>query len=160
MTLRINPADITPTASTPFMTPWAARVAQPLADLLKSEELFLNVRGMLRAGDKVELARFEHGDWRRARVIEFVTVLITQATPTAVEFRQLTDILDIEAADPALEPAKETPVLPELEMVPNDGGGFLVREVVSGHVHKHFKNEAAAKRYMTDYGGKPKAEAA
>jgi len=157
MTYRIKPQDLVTLYASPFMTPHAARVTAPLADVLASGELFMTVRSNLRPGDTVRLCRYENGDWTRARVIECAEVIITQSTIKAVVFRQLGAIMNVEPADPALEPEKKEPDLPELEVVPNDQGGFLARDKVSGHVHKHFKSKMAADRYVADYGGKKAA---
>ncbi|MND02949.1 hypothetical protein D3C83_225390 [compost metagenome] len=72
-------------------------------------------------------------------------------------FRLLGEIVDVDPADPALEVVKKEPELPALEIVPDPQGGFLARETVSGHVHKHFKSKLAADRYAAEYGGKKAA---
>jgi hypothetical protein len=157
MSIRLKPQDLTPLNSSPFMTLHGARVAYPIADALASPDFFLTVRSNLRAGDRVQLCRYEHGDWTRARLLECAEVIIAQSTPKAVVFRLLGEIIDVEAADPALEVVQKMPQLPELGVEPDPQGGFIVRETASGHVHKHFKSEAAAKRYIADYGGKKAA---
>lgn len=159
MSIRLKPQDLTALTQSPFMTIHGARVAYPLEDAMASPELFMAVRSNLRAGDRVQLCRYESGDWTKARLIEFAEVIITQSTPKAVEFELTADIRIVGAAKPELEVVKKVDELPELEVVPDPQGGFIVREVVSGHVHKHFKQKPAAERYVTDYGGKAKAAA-
>lgn len=154
---RIRPQDITPTTQSPFMTRHAARVGTPLAELLAFDELFLSVRNNLRPGDSVDLCRYSSGDWTSARILEFVTVLITQKGPNAVEFRQISPIFEIDAPKPELAPEPVKPQLPVLEVVPAEEGGFLVRDIDTGHVHKHFPTKAGATRYVTDYGRKAAA---
>lgn len=154
MTERIRPQDLTPTTSSPFMTLHVARVTQPLEELIAFPDLFLSVRSNLRAGDRVDLGRYESGDWNKARVIEFATVLITQSTALAVEFRLLGAIERMEPAKPELVPAKDEPPLAALEIVPGENGGYLVREVTSGHVHMNFSTKKAAENYVRDYGGR------
>lgn len=160
MSYRIKPQDLTPLNSSPFMTMHGARVTAPLKDVLASEELFMTVRSNLRAGDRVQLCRYESGDWTRARLLECAEVIIRQSSPKAVLFRQLGEIVDVEAADPTLEVVKQEPQLAELEIVDDPQGGFIVRELVSGNVHKHFGKRGNAQNYVRDYGGKPKDEAA
>ncbi len=155
---RLKPQDLTPLNSSPFMTMHGARVTYPIADAIASPEFFLTVRSNLRAGDTVRLCRYASGDSTKARLVEFAEVIITQCTPKAVEFELMGAIRTVGDADPALEVAKSAPQLAVLEIVPDDKG-FLVREALSGHVHKHFKSRVAADRYVADYGGKP-AEAA
>jgi hypothetical protein len=157
MSYRIRPQDITPRGSSPFMTPHGARVTAPLDEVLTSEELFTGVRSNLRAGDQVLLCRYENGEWNKARILEYVEVMITQSTPKAVEFEAMGPVRVIGEAKPELEPETTEPQLTELEIVDNPQGGFLAREVVSGHVQKHFKTKAAAERYLRDYGGPAKA---
>jgi hypothetical protein len=157
MSYRIKPQDLTPLNSSPFMTMHGGRVQIPLKDALASEDLFMTVRSNLRAGDTVRLCRYGPGDWTKARVLEFAEVIITQSTPKAVLFRLLGEIVDVEPADPALDVVKKEPELPALEVADDPQGGVLVREVVSGNVHKHFKSKVAADRYIADYGGKKAA---
>jgi hypothetical protein len=161
--MRIRPQDITPTTQSPFMTVHAARVTHPIAEMLTSDELFLSVRNNLRAGDRVDLCRYDSGDWNEGRILEYATVLITQKTPQTVEFRLLGAITAIEVAKPvAPPPASTADDRAELEVIPGDpqnNGGFLVRETVSGHVHKHFKSRVAADRYVADYGSKAQVAA-
>jgi hypothetical protein len=157
MTYRIKPQDLTPLNSSPFMTMHGARVQIPLKDALASQALFMTVRSNLRAGDTVRLCRYGPGDWTKARVLEFAEVIITQSTPIAVLFRLLGEIIDVQPADPALEVVKTEPQLPELAVEADPQGGFIVKETVSGNVHKHFKSKVAADRYIADYGGKKAA---
>jgi hypothetical protein len=157
MSYRIKPQDLTPLNSSPFMTMHGGRVQIPLKDALASQELFMTVRSNLRAGDTVRICRYGPGDWTKARVLEFAEVIITQSTPIAVLFRLLGEIVDVEPADPALEVVKKEPELPELAVEPDPQGGFVVREIPSGNVHKHFKSKVAADRYIADYGGKKAA---
>ncbi len=157
---RLKPQDLTPLNSSPFMTMHGARVTYPIADAIASPEFFLTVRSNLRSGDTVRLCRYASGDWTKARLVEYGEVMITQCTPKAVEFELMGEIRVVGAAKPELEPAKRQDELAELEIVDNPQGGFIVREVASGHVHKHFKSRIAADRYVADYGGQPKAEAA
>jgi hypothetical protein len=152
MTYRIRPNDLTPRGSSPFMTPQSARVGVPLADALASRELFMTVRSNLRAGDQVLICHYEGGDWNKARILEYVEVMITQSTPLAVEFDLMYPVRNVAAAKAELERPKKVDEPDELEIVPNEQGGFLVRKVADGHVERHFKTEPAAKRYITDYG--------
>lgn len=87
MSLRLKPQDITPLISSPFMTVHGARVVYPLAEVLKTPGFFDNVRSNLRAGDTVKLCRFEHGDWTKARVVEFCEVMVAQSSPMPVGVR-------------------------------------------------------------------------
>jgi hypothetical protein len=157
MTTRIKPQDLTPLNSSPFQTMHGGRVQIPLKDALASDVLFMTVRSNLRPGDTVRLCRYGPGDWTKARVLEFAEVIITQSTPIAVVFRLLGEIINVEAADPALEIVKKEPQLPELAVEADPQGGFVVRETASGNVHKHFKSKVAADRYIADYGGKKAA---
>ena len=152
MSERIKPQDITPTTQSPFMTVHAARCTQPLGEALESPELFLSVRSNLRAGDQVTLCRFESGDPMKARVLEYVRVMITQSTPLAVEFETMEPVHIVGAAKPELEPETPEDEPLELEVVPDPQGGFNVRQVATGHVEKHFKTKAPAERYVRDYG--------
>jgi hypothetical protein len=160
MSYRIKPQDLDRTSNSAFMTPHAARCTIPLEDALASEELFLTVRSNLRAGDQVTLCRYSSGDWMKARILEYATVIITESTPKAVEFFVKEPIVVIADAKPELQVAPAEPELPELEVISDPQGGFLVRDVATGHVHKHFKIKAPAVKYINDYGRKAVAEAA
>jgi hypothetical protein len=160
MSYRIKPQDLTATNSSPFMTTHGARVQIPLADALASPDLFMTVRANLRAGDEVTICRYGTGDWTKARVLERVRVIILQSALKGVEFEAVEDIRILGAAKPELEPEKKVDQLTELEVIPDPQGGFLVREVASGYVHKHFKIKAPAVKYINDYGRKAQAEAA
>ena len=157
MSYRIKPQDITVSGSSPFMTRHAARCTTPLADAVASEELFLNVRSNLRAGDQVLLCRYETGDWNKARVLEYVELIITQSTALAVEFEAMGEVRTVGEAKPDLEPEKSDPELAELKIEPDPQGGYNVVDANTGYVHKNFKTEPAAKRYITDYGKKAAA---
>lgn len=157
MSYRIKAQDHTPLNSSPFMTIHGVRITAPLKDALASEDLFRVIWSNLRAGDTVRICRYGPGDWTKARVLEFAEVIITQSTPKAVVFRLLGEIIDVEPADPALEVVKKEPELPALAVEPDPQGGFIVKETVSGNVHKHFKSKVAADRYIADYGGKKAA---
>lgn len=103
MSIRLKPQDITPLLSSPFLTTHGARVVQPLADILATPDFFDSVRSNLRSGDRVQLVRLEHGDWTKARVVEFVEVIIAQSTAAGVEFRQSGPLIQVDPAKP--EPA-------------------------------------------------------
>lgn len=160
MNYRLKPQDLTPLNSSPFMTMHGARVTYPIADAIASLDFFLTVRSNLRSGDTVRLCRYASGDWTKARLVEFAEVIITQSTPKAVEFELMGVIRTVGAAKPELEVVKQEPQLAELEIVDDPQGGFIVREVVSGTVHKQFGKRGNAQNYVRDYGGKPKDEAA
>ena len=110
MTAQVKPQDITPLLSSPFMTTHGCRVAQPLREILATADFFNRVNSNLRVGDRVQLVRFEHGDWTRARVVEFVEVLIVQKRPHAVEFVQSGPLVEVPPAEPA--PVAEVPESP------------------------------------------------
>jgi len=154
MTYRIKPLDLTPTNSSPFMSMHGARIQVPLDDALADADLFMIVRSNLRAGDEVTICRYGPGDWTKARILERAKVLILQSAAKGVEFEIIEPVRVIGAAKPELEMVKPVDDLADLEIVCDPQGGVLVREVESGHVHKHFKTEPAAKRYITDYGKK------
>lgn len=149
---RIRPQNLTPTCSSPFMTTFAARVQEPIESALIDPALFADVRSNLRPGDQVALCEFEAGDVNKSRVLAYVTLVITQRTADGVEFEFISPIIRVGAAKPEPEAAKAEPEA--LAVEPDPSGGFIVKGVVSGHAHKHFKTRAAADRYAADYGGK------
>jgi hypothetical protein len=154
MTYRIKPQDLTPTNSSPFMSTHGARIQAPLEAALAEAKLFTTVHGNLRPGDEVTVCRYGPGDWTKARILERAKVMILQSTPRAVEFEVIEPIRVLGAAKPELEVVKPVQDIAELEVVPDPQGGFVVREVISGNVHKHFGSKPAANRYVTDYGKK------
>lgn len=161
MSFRLKPQDITPATTAPFMTLHSARCTAALTDALASDELFLNVRSNLRAGDQVTLCRYSSGDWMKARVVEYATVIITESTVNVVEFHVKEPITIIPDARPELQVVKAEPELAELVVEPDEEkGGFLVKDAATGYVHKHFKIKAPAVKYINDYGRKARAEAA
>jgi hypothetical protein len=100
---QVKPQDITPLLSSPFMTTHGCRVAQPLSEILATPEYFNKVSSNLRVGDRVQLVRFEHGDWTKARVVEFVEVIIVQKRANTVEFAQSGPLIEIPEAAPQPE---------------------------------------------------------
>jgi hypothetical protein len=154
MTYRIKPQDLTPTNASPFMSTHGARIQAPLEAALADVGLFMTVRSNLRPGDEVTVCRYGPGDWTKARITERAKVLILQSTVKAVEFEVIEPVRVLGAAKPELEVVKPQPELAELEVVPDPNGGFVVREVASGNIHKHFGGKAAATRYVNDYGKK------
>lgn len=159
MAYRIKSGDISAASSSPFMTLHSARCTVALVDALASEELFLTVRNNLRPGDQVTLCRYSSGDWNKARILEYATVIITESTQKAVEFHVKEPIVVIADAKPELQVVKEEPQLPVLSVEPDPNGGFVVQDE-TGYVHKHFKIKAPAVKYINDYGRKARAEAA
>lgn len=106
---QVKPQDITPLLSSPFMTTHGCRVALPLSEILSTPTFFDKVNSNLRVGDRVQLVRFEHGDWTKARVVEFVEVIIVQKRQHAVEFAQSGPLIEIppEARVPQAAAAEE-----------------------------------------------------
>lgn len=102
---QVKPQDITPLLSSPFMTTHGCRVALPLSEILTTPTFFDKVNSNLRVGDRVQLVRFEHGDWTKARVVEFVEVIIVQKRQHAVEFVQSGPLIEIPPETPAPQAA-------------------------------------------------------
>jgi hypothetical protein len=92
MSYRIKPQDFVPLNASPFMTIHGARVLLPIAEALASDELFLNVRSNVRAGDRVTICYFDSGEWTRARVLEHAEVLIVGRTSSTVDFQLIGDV--------------------------------------------------------------------
>lgn len=157
MTFRLPPPDLCISQIAPFCTQHAARVVVPIETAIASKLLFADVRANLMCGDMVTLCQFDHKDHsaRSQRMIALARLYITYAGNDGVEWRQDGDTVHFDPAREIVVPkAEPAPVLAELEVVTNEQGGYLAREVVSGHVHKHFKSKVAAERYVFDYGGK------
>lgn len=157
MAFRLPPHDLCIAQSSPFCTQQAARVVVPIETAISSPDLFASVRANLFCGDLVTLCQFDTIDntVRQQRMIALARLYITYVGNDGVEWRQDGDTLHFDAGREIVAPkAEPAPVLAQLEVVPNEQGGYLAREVVSGHVHKHFKSKVAADRYAADYGGK------
>jgi hypothetical protein len=149
VSFRLTPNDITPITQSPFMTVFAARCTAPLSEVISSAEAFLSVRNNLRAGDRVQLARFEHGEWTKARVLEFGEVIITQSSAAGVEHMLSFPIVEVDAARAAPQPPADADK-PVLRLEAEERGGWNVLDEAGSA--KHFNTKKAAQDYIRDYG--------
>lgn len=83
--VQVRPLDMCMSDTMPFAQRWTCRTTWPLADVL-TEQFFLPMRQTLRAGDTVEIMRFDRNDSndKDARLLEMGKVVIVKSGPAAL----------------------------------------------------------------------------
>jgi hypothetical protein len=131
-----------------------ASIHVPILDATESDELLLNVKGRLAAGDKITLVY--HGaalgeDPRKQRLIEVGEIRVVEVGDKSVEFRR---VGEIERYEPRAKPKAETvaPEKRELRIEKRLAGGYAVKDSDSDHDHEWFATLPEAVDYVAREG--------
>lgn len=131
-----------------------ASIHVPVLEAITSEELLLNVKGRLAAGDEITL--YYHGssvgeDPRNQRLKETARIRVVEVGDKFVEFQH---IGEIERYEPRAKPKAEAaaPEKRELKIEKRLAGGYAVKDSGSDHDHEWFATLAEAEEYVAREG--------
>ena len=92
---RLKDGDIAMSDAMPFAQHYEARTVFPLKEVLANPDFLTNVRHRLRAGDRLNIVRYENDDWHRVlEVIEGLRVVAVDNS--GVELMRLFDPMTLD----------------------------------------------------------------